>query len=540
MKPSGRISLALVLGVAAMQGSCGSDDPTRVGRPPVVESYSPSSHALTVYVDEVVDFRVHAFDPDLDPLSTTFSVDDVVVAQGDHFQYLVDATGEVTVRGTVTDGEHTSFIEWTLEREIPIDLPPIFTATLPLEENPVLVIGNDMGFGVVATDPEGVPLDYAFTVDDSLVATERQFTYHALSTGIKSVRAAVSDGVYTISREWQLKVTEIPDEIPPAVIDITVAETGTNPGEIHLEWIAVGEDGMDGIASQYRVRTLSTPILTEQDWNRASERPGVPAPALPGEVMSMTVTGVLPARTAYIAVRAEDDFGNQSPLGESPSAVTRGMRISGVVIDALTNLPIEGVVVSIGVTRGMSDAAGGWVLTELGPVTDVIAARDEEVAAVGSYFDYTLPYTVVHNDVIELYLLPAITLDTTYYPDFLTWYRTMTDIGGNPYGAQTRRWQLPIALYVRAFENGGLDYRATIERVAGEFNAILGAVPPSLRRTHERCRDGLRGACRGTTMESRSDADWYPRLGLIEFRTIPRRPSGSRGRGAARMGHVLD
>lgn len=544
MKPSDRISLALVLGVAAMQGSCGSDDPTRVGRPPVVESYSPSSHAFTVYVDEVIDFRVRAFDPDLDPLSTTFSVDGVVAAEADHFQYHVDATGDVTIRGTVADGEHTSFIEWRLSREIPIDLPPIFTATLPLEENPTLVIGNDMGFGVLATDPEGVPLAYAFTVDDSLVATERQFTYRALSTGIKSVRAAVSDGVYTISREWRLKVTDIPDEIPPAAVDITVAETGTNPGEIHLEWIAVGEDGMDGIASQYRVRTLSTPILTEQDWSRASERPGVPAPALPGEVMSMTVTGVLPARTAYIAVRAEDDFGNQSPLGDSPSAVTRGMQISGVVIDALTKLPIEGVGVSIGLTRAISDAAGSWVLTELGPVTDVIAVRDEEDAAIGRYFDYTLPYTVVHNDVVTLYLLPAITLVTTYYPDFLTWYRTMTDAAGNPYGAETRRWQLPIPLYVRAFEKAGLDYQATIERVAGEFNAILGETVFTVVTTG--LTNGVEtvyvdGLARDNYGVEEWTADWYPRLGLIEFRTVYSESTESSLEVVARheMGHVL-
>lgn len=530
MKPSSRIALALVLGVAAMQGSCGSDDPTRVGRPPVVESYSPSSHALTVYVGDVVDFNVRAFDPDLDPLATVFSVDDSVVARSDHFQYHVEETGEVTIRGTVADGELSSFIEWTLTREIPINLPPAIVASLPVEANPTLVIGNDMDFGVLAADPEGLPVTYEFTVDDSLVAQARQFTYHALSIGTKTVRAAASDGVHTIAREWRLKVTDIPDAIPPAAVDIIIAETGTNPGEIHLEWIAVGEDGMTGIASQYRVRTLSTPILTEQDWARASERPGVPAPAQPGEVMAMTVTGVLPARTAYLAVRAEDDFGNQSPLGDSPSAVTRGMRISGTVIDALTNQPVAGAVVSIGITRATSDAAGIWTLTELGPVTDVITVRDEEGPAVGGYYDYTLPYTVFHNDVVPLYVLPNYDLDTNYYPNFLAWFRIMTDTNGIPFAAQTRRWQLPITLYVRAFEKGGLDYRAAIERVAGEFNAILGepvftVVTTGLTNGVETVYvDGLPQDNYGVAEWT---SDWYPRLGLIEFRTVYSAPTVS-------------
>jgi len=492
----------------------------------------------------VVDFNVRAFDPDLDPLSTVFSVDGVVVAQSDHFQYSVEATGPVTIRGTVADSEHSSFIEWTLTREIPINLPPAFVASLPVEGNPTLVIGNDMGFGVLATDPENVTITYEFLVDNSVVAQARQFTYHAESIGIKIVRATATDGVHTIAREWQLKVTDFPDEIPPAAVDIVVAETGTNPGEIHLEWIAVGEDGMTGIASQYRVRTLSTPILTEQDWARASERPGVPVPAQPGEVMSMTVTGVLPARTAFLAVRAEDDFGNQSPLGDSPSAVTRGMRISGAVIDALTNLPVEGAVVSIGITRATSDAAGNWVLAELGPVTDFIAVRDEEGQAIGGYYDYTLPYTVAHNDVVPLYLLPNYDLDTTYYPNFLAWFRTMTDTAGNPFGTQTRRWQLPITLYVRAFEKGGLDYRATIEAVAAEFNAILGV--PVFMVVTTGVTNGVETAyVDGLPQDNYGIAewtsDWYPRLGLIEFRTTYSAPTVDVLEVVTRheMGHVL-
>jgi hypothetical protein len=260
--------------------------------------------------------------------------------------------------------------------------------------------------------------------------------------------------------------------------------------------------------------------------------------------MTMTVTGVLPARTAYLAVRAEDDFGNQSPLGDSPSAVTRGMRISGVVIDALTNLPVEGAVVSIGITRATSDAAGSWVLAELGPVTDVIVVRDEEGPSVGGFYDYTLPYTVVHNDVVPLFLLPAYDLDTTYYPDFLTWYRIMTDAAGNPFGTQTRRWQLPITLYVRAFEKGGLDYRAAIERVAGEFNAILGETVFTIATT------GLTNGVETVYVDGLPQdnygveewtTDWYPRLGLIEFRTVYTLPSLEVLELVTRheMGHVL-
>jgi Matrixin len=523
MKANCRIQLALVLGIAAMQGACGSDDPTRVGRPPVVKSFTPSTRALTVYVGDVVDFRLSAFDPDLDPLSTTYTVDGVVAGTGERFQYNVDDVGSVTIRASVGDGQYVSYIEWTLTRKIPSNFPPSFTATLPVESEPRLVIGNDMNFGVQAADPEGAPITYRFTVDDVVVADAQQFVYHATTTGYQDIEAFASDGVHTISRAWRLKVTEVPDGIPPAPIDIVLAETGGDPGEIDLEWIAVGEDDMTGTASQYRVRTLPTPILTEQDWGRASERPGVPPPVAAGQPMSMTLTGLQPARMTYIAIRAEDDFGNQSPLLESPSATTRGLTISGVVLDALTNQPISDATVSFGSNSSVTDINGGWTLRELGVGTSSLVTRDEPNVGVGAYYDYTLQYTVVHGDMVELYLLPDLALETTEYADFLTWFRIMTDTSGNPYGTETRRWELPITLYVRAFSKGGLDYGATIERIAIEFRYLLGEDMFTI--VYDGLADGvetvyLDNIAHDNYRTQEWTDDWYPHLGMIQFRTV--------------------
>ncbi|HEU4929113.1 MAG TPA: matrixin family metalloprotease [Candidatus Krumholzibacteria bacterium] len=527
-----------------MLGSCSTDDPTRVGRPPVVESFTPGTRSFTAYVGDVVEFRIRVFDPDSDPLTVEYTVDGVATASGDRFSFPVDETGDVTIRATVRDGEHVSFVEWHVEREIPINFPPMITAFLPLEPNPTLVIGNDMSFGVLAADPEGEPLAYRFTVDDVAVASVRQFTYHAAATGIKIVRATASDGVHAVSREWRLKVTEIPDAIPPGAIDIILAQTGTNPGEIDLQWIAVGKDGMTGVASQYRVRTLTTPIVTEDDWQRASERPDVPAPQNAGEVMSMTLTGLQPARETYLAIRAEDDFGNQSPLQESPLVMTRGMNISGIVLDARTNQPVPGASVSFGLRSATSDAAGAWELTELGMGTDYIAVRDEADPGIGTYYDYTLPYTIVHEDYVELFLLPDWPLQTTDYPDFLTWYRQMTDIAANPFGAQTRRWELPITLYVRGFSKSGLDYQAAIESVAQEFDAILGE--PVFNVVTTGLNTGVETAYLENLVHDNYGVDewtaeWYPRRGTIEFRTVYSEPTRSVLQMVARheLGHVL-
>jgi hypothetical protein len=539
-----RIPLAFAAGVAAMTGSCGSDDPTRVGRPPIVQSFAPADRAPTVYVGDVVDFHVRAFDPDQDPLSTTFAVDGVVVARGARFQYAVEDSGEVTIRCAVGDGAHESFVEWRLKRRIPANFPPFFTAVSPVETQPTLVVGNAMSFAVDARDPEGRPIGYWFTVDGALAAQERQFTYQSTSIGTRTIRAVASDGVYTVAREWRLKITDIPDTIPPGAVNIIAADTGTQPGEIDLQWVAVGRDGMQGTASLYRVRILPTPILTEQDWSRASERPGVPAPAAAGQVMSMTVTGLQPARLTYVAVRAEDDFGNQSPLSESRLVATRGMRFSGTVLDALTQQPVVGATVTFGLNATSTDAAGAWQFDEMGAGEGRIVVRDEPGAEIGAYYDYSLWYTVVHDDVVTLFLLPNLALETTHFPDFLAWFRSMTDAVGNPYGAQTRRWKLPITLYVRAFAKAGLDYRATIERVAGEFNAILG------EEVFTVVASGLTSGVETSYIDNlwqdkygvdEWTADWYPLLGSIEFRTVYSIPTESVLEVVARheLGHVL-
>ncbi len=432
-------------------------------------------------------------------------------------------TGRVTIRGSVTDGEHASFIEWAVSRVQPINLAPVIDAILPLEANPVMVIGNRMDFAIRATDPESMPLSYSFAVDDSVVAEERQFNYQASSVGWKQVRAIVSDGVRSAARAWSLHVTEIPDTIAPARVNVTRAVPGEFPGEIVIDWVAVGRDGNVGLASSYQVRTAPDTILNETDWGRGSQRPGVPAPLAPGQTMTMVVGGLLPAQVTYVAVRAVDDFGNYSPLGNAPSVLIRGMSFSGRVVDALSGAGIAGASLVLGLAETCTDSVGSYRFRELGHMTSLMNVRDDSVSGIGGYFDYHTSYTVVHNDVVPYYLVPNLDLDTALYSDFLQFFRLMTDVPGNPYGAQQRRWELPINLYIRPFVRNGLDYGATVARVAREFDSLLGVQVFNLVSARPSggvetvYRDGL---AQDHYLISEFTSDWYPRQGVIEFRTV--------------------
>jgi len=516
--------MVAALAAAAALSACGAEDPTRVGRPPVVSGYSPGPRALTPQVGDTLSFSLSAFDPDGDALTTWFTVDGARVANESAWEYVIADTGIVTVRGSVRDGDGDAFIEWEVERVRPINLPPVIGATLPVESSPVLVVNNNLQFAIAANDPEARPLQFSYTVNDSVIANDPQVTYRPTSIGTKHVRVVVTDGENYAAHDWSLKVTSIPDTIAPAMVPIVSAVPGAEPGEIDLEWVAVGRDNMLGLASEYQVRTSPDPILTEADWERASRRPDAPAPVPPGTTMRMTAGGLLPARLTYITVRAVDDFGNHSPLAAPVRVASRGMRISGVVRDPLTGLPMESARVDLGaVLTAQTDAEGRFELRELEPITTVLATMDENGAGIGAYYDCRMGYTVVHEDELELFLLPVYDLETPNYIDFMQFYRSMTDMAANPEGTATRRFRLPIDLYIRPFSNSGLDYRATIERVAREFDDLLGTQVFNIVAT--RPETGVETVCReGVPQDNYAitefTSDWYPRTGLIEFRTL--------------------
>ncbi len=522
MKPSQRVVLAVAVAAAVANASCGSNDPTRVDRPPVVESYLPGERLLDVFVGDTLRFSIQASDPDRDNLVTSFYIDNQWVAEGDIWDYAIEDSGLVAVRARVSDGEHDSYIDWTVKSEPAVDFPPTIQTVLPVEPNPVLVTGNWMNFAVIAKDPENGLLSYTFTVNDSLVINDRQFSYLASSVGKKKVRVVVTDGANQLAYEWQLKVTTVPDNIPPAMVTITLAETGAEPGEINIEWTAVGRDGIVGKPSLYEVRTSPVPFLTEADWNRGSDRPDVPAPTAPGETMRMVVRGLLPARPIHVAVRAVDDFGNISAFHPPVQEITRGMRFGGRVIDTVTWEGIPNATVTFGTDIQVTDSNGEFQFVEQSYGEGVIAARDESGAEVGNYYNYYKPYSVNHLDVVNMYLIPVFPLTTTYYTDFLQFFRNMTDLQGLRFQADTRRRNLPVPLYVRPFVKNGLDYAATIRSVAAELDAIIG-VTTFLNVTDPLPPIRIETTYNGTISRDRySVLDWstdgYPLSALIEFR----------------------
>ncbi|MCD4673347.1 MAG: hypothetical protein K8R77_11855, partial [Anaerolineaceae bacterium] len=124
-------------------------------------------------------------------------------------------------------------------------------------------------------------------------------------------------------------IVSSPESDPPAVVTLN-AVTGSETGEIDLDWIAPGDDGNTGTATEYLVRYASSAIDSQSAWDAATDVNGEPVPEVAGTAQSMTVSGLTPGQTYYFALRTLDDSGNLSDLSNSPSAEAKAPTPVGV------------------------------------------------------------------------------------------------------------------------------------------------------------------------------------------------------------------
>ena len=102
------------------------------------------------------------------------------------------------------------------------------------------------------------------------------------------------------------------DAVAPAAIPDFAPEIVT-PSSITLTWTAPGDDGGNGVASQYELRYSTSPIDTTQLY-LAGPVPQMPVPACPNALQSYTLTGLQGCTWYYFAIRTSDDKGNLSAI----------------------------------------------------------------------------------------------------------------------------------------------------------------------------------------------------------------------------------
>jgi subtilisin family serine protease len=121
-----------------------------------------------------------------------------------------------------------------------------------------------------------------------------------------------------------LKLISDPDETPPSQVT-DLAASGVASNWIQLTWTAPADDytTMTGVCSAYDLRYSTSPI-DDTSWATATQVIGEPNPQPPGSTETFRVNGLGFSTTYYFAIKALDEYGNQSPLSNVPSATTLG------------------------------------------------------------------------------------------------------------------------------------------------------------------------------------------------------------------------
>jgi predicted Zn-dependent protease len=519
-----RYIIALLLGIF-LAISCDLTDTSHLDRPPILKAYQPNAKEIDTFLGDTLYFNISATDPDGAELQHCFMMNDSVVSNSNTWMYVVCDTGLVTVKGMATDGGVSLEIFWLMNRHQPENLPPVIRSFEPPDLNPVMIIGHQVDFRLVAEDPENLPISYFYKIADSLVSTSRHYSFLATRFGETEITAYATDGEKFNWVRWLVKVTDYPDTIAPAKVEIVDLETGVEPGEIYIRWIAVGEDGMQGLPSYYQVRTSKTPIVDEYTWQRSSDRPGEPSPAPAWQFQQMMIRDLNPADSVYVAIRAVDEFSNISPLSDPRRAKAKGQELFGSVRNSITNEPIPGVRLTIGKEEAVTESDGRYAFHALPFFTGTVIVQDEvNPLACGGYFDLHFYYTVQHEDTVNIWLIPNYDLETEIYDDFLLFFRHMTDTYNNIYSNILRTWELPFDFYIQPYVHNELDYAATIANVLDEYEAITGMdlfnivdSPPDV---------GVRVNYQSDLyadnyhVEERSVDTRVPIKGLITFRTV--------------------
>lgn len=135
-----------------------------------------------------------------------------------------------------------------------------------------------------------------------------------------NVISCIEEGKWLLTTFKEASTT---DTQPPAKItDLAVYECSVTSGSITLSCTAVGDDGNQGRATTYDIRYSENPILTDDDFEKATKIQNPPQPKPAGKKETCTIDGLKQATLYYFAIKAVDEVGNRSELSNVVSQRT--------------------------------------------------------------------------------------------------------------------------------------------------------------------------------------------------------------------------
>ena len=157
------------------------------------------------------------------------------------------------------------------------------------------------------------------------------------------------------------------DTTPPAKVTLSIDSTTTNT--ITLTWIAPGDDGIEGTASQYDIRYSESQIKKQRQWKTATWCDNEPLPLSGGERQSFTVIGLSPNTSYHFALKTADEALNWSAISNSVGGTT----MSDGAGNSDQEMRVPGILMSLGSTGSNVNAIANIVVLSSsdGPVSNV-------------------------------------------------------------------------------------------------------------------------------------------------------------------------
>jgi hypothetical protein len=165
--------------------------------------------------------------------------------------------------------------------------------------------------GVVATTAEYAGYGAVDGKDGDVRPPDATITTTVAGSGAQRLQIDLDDAgtMYRVRVEERAE----PDTIAPGAVS-TASALDVADTQLTVSFIAPGDDGLEGTVSGYEIRYLAATPMTEANFADATDIASQIAPQPAGNEQLVTITGLLPATTYYIGVRAYDGCMNKGPL----------------------------------------------------------------------------------------------------------------------------------------------------------------------------------------------------------------------------------
>jgi len=145
-----------------------------------------------------------------------------------------------------------------------------------------------------------------------------------VSLGLLPAETEVFFSVRAVFDTWQTGLSNSPSVHTPAAAPAAVTDLAViaaTDASLTVQFTASGDDGTDGTATAYDLR-WSTAEITAETWSAANPVAPLPAPSPAGTLETITIDGLPPGTTCWVALIVIDDLGNESGLSNVATGAT--------------------------------------------------------------------------------------------------------------------------------------------------------------------------------------------------------------------------